>query len=67
MAKNEHGAKLDIFKITEVEVGAVHTIGHHIRPCPGSWNTEMTEDPALCIMRTDVHKRVTRYGMRANW
>ena len=49
----------------EVEVGAVHTFGHHIRPCPGSWNTvEMSEDPALCIMRTDVHRRVTRYGMR---
>ena len=49
----------------EVQVGAVHTFGHHIRPCPGSWNTvEMSEDPALCIMRTDVHRRVTRYGMR---
>ena len=24
----------------------------------------MSEDPALCIMRTDVHRRVTRFGMR---
>ena len=43
----------------------MYTFGYHIRPCPGSWNTvEMSEDPALCIMRTDVHRRVTRYGMR---